>query len=151
MLVTHFYITYAPYKCTSCTTPQTTQLSLSRLIERTHSAPIHLPNSTGIFGHRAILVWGDRDITGVFSEKQTNILTLLPKSLEIGFHSIIRDLRASIPRIWYASLFVKPRSRYQKFRAILKISYKVGNWVSSPPLRREAAVVGPSSHAAAKT
>ncbi len=40
--------------------------------------------------------------------------------------SIIRGLSVSTPRIWYGSLFAKPRDRYQPFRANLKISYKVG-------------------------
>ncbi len=45
------------------------------------------------------------------------------KSLEIGFHPFIRGLSASAPRMWYASLFPKPRGRYQQFRAISKIGY----------------------------
>ncbi len=52
--------------------------------------------------------------------------TFLPKSFEIGFHSIIRGLSAATPRIWYASLFAKPRGRYQPFRAKVKISYTDG-------------------------
>ncbi len=39
-------------------TPNNTTLALSCLIERTPSAPIHLSNKTGVFGHRAILMWG---------------------------------------------------------------------------------------------
>ncbi len=38
-------------------TPQT-QLSLSCLIVCTLSTPIYLSNSPGVFGHRAILIWG---------------------------------------------------------------------------------------------
>ncbi len=65
----------------------------------------------------------------------------LPRSLEIGFHPFIRSLTVSAPRIWYASLFAKPRCRYQPSRANAKISYKVRNWHASPPppLRRETA------------
>ncbi len=55
-----FYVTYAPYKFTCCT--HHTDDSYSRLIVRTLSAPIHFPNSTGVFGHYVILIWGDRDI-----------------------------------------------------------------------------------------
>ncbi len=69
---------------------------------------------------------------------------LVPRSLEIGFHPFIRGLTTSTPRIWYASLFNKPRCRYQPSWAISKISYNVGNWYTSPPLRRETAGAGPS-------
>ncbi len=41
----------------------------------------------------------------------------------------------SAPRIWHASLFTKPRCRYQPSRA----NSKIGNWHASPPLRRETA------------
>ncbi len=34
--------------------------SHSRLIERTHSMPTHIHNSTCVFGHRAILIKGNR-------------------------------------------------------------------------------------------
>ncbi len=54
---------------------------------------------------------------------------------------------AAAPRIWYASLFTKPRCGYQPSRANSKIIYKVGNWhASSPPplLPRETAAAGPS-------
>ncbi len=44
--------------------------TLSCLIVRTPSAPIHLSNSPGVFGHRAILIWGDRDMIGGFLEEQ---------------------------------------------------------------------------------
>ncbi len=63
----------------------------------------------------------------------------------------MRGLSAPTPRIWYASLFAKPRCRYQPSRANSKISYKVGNWHASPPLRRETAATGPSFLAAATT
>ncbi len=76
---------------------------------------------------------------------------LLPRSLEIGFHPFIRGLSASAPRIWYVSLFAKPRCRYQPSRANPKISYTVGNWHVSSPLRRETAVTGPSFLAEATT
>ncbi len=56
--------------------------------------------------------------------------------------SIIWGLSASIPWIWYASLFTKPRVRYQPFRANSKISYKVGNWHLWHPLRRKTAATG---------
>ncbi len=62
---------------------------------------------------------------------------LLPRSLEIGFHPFIRGLSASAPRMWHASLFAKPRCKYQPSTANSKISFKVDNWHVSPPLRRE--------------
>ncbi len=37
---------------------------------RTLSAPIHFPNSTGTFDHRAILIWGDRAMAGEFLLEQ---------------------------------------------------------------------------------
>ncbi len=52
----YIYIYIYIYKCT-CTTHQTHN-SLPCLIVRTHSAPIYLSNSPGVFGHRAILMWG---------------------------------------------------------------------------------------------
>ncbi len=52
-------------------------------------------------------------------------------------------LCASTPYIWYASLFAKPRGRYQTFREKSTISYKAGYWHSSPPLGREPAGEGP--------
>ncbi len=54
-------------------------------------------------------------------------------------HNIARSLLTGIPRC-----------RYQTTRANSKISYKAGNWHSSPPLRREAATIEPSFLAAAK-
>ncbi len=55
-----FYVIYAPYKCTYCTHHNFP----SCLIVCTLSAPIHLSNSPGVFGHCAILIWGDRDVCG---------------------------------------------------------------------------------------
>ncbi len=43
-----------------------TQLSLYCLIVRTLSEPIHLSNASGVFGHRAILMWFDLDMAGCF-------------------------------------------------------------------------------------
>ncbi len=63
-----FYVMYTPHKCTCCTHHE--HNSLSCLIVRTLSAPIYLSNSPGVFGHRAILIWGDRDIAGGFLEEQ---------------------------------------------------------------------------------
>ncbi len=39
----------------------------SRIIVRMLSALIQLSNSTGVFGHRAILIWGYRGMAGGFS------------------------------------------------------------------------------------
>ncbi len=66
---------------------------------------------------------------------------LLPWSPEIGMHPFIRGLSSSAPQIWFARRFAKPRCRYQPSRANWKISYEVGNWHASPPLRRETAAV----------
>ncbi len=60
-----FYVTYAPYKYTCCT-HRTTKLSLSSLFVRTLSVLKHFSNSLGVFGHRTILMWGDRGMTGGF-------------------------------------------------------------------------------------
>ncbi len=68
----------------------------------------------------------------------------LPISLEIGFHPFIQGLCTSVPRIWYVSLFTKPRCRYQPSRANSQISCTDGNWHASSPIRRETAVNGPS-------
>ncbi len=57
-----FDVIYTPYKCTCC--PHHTHYSLPRLFVR---GPIHLSSSTVVFGHRAILIWGDRDMAGGFS------------------------------------------------------------------------------------
>ncbi len=76
-------------------------------------------------------------------------MTLLPRSFQIARHLIIRGFRASTPWVWYVSLFAKPRGRYQPFRANSKVSYKFGNWYSSPALRREIAAPVPSFLAAA--
>ncbi len=43
--------------------------SLSNHIVRTPSAQIHFPNSTGVFGHRAILIWGIEAWLGGHSDK----------------------------------------------------------------------------------
>ncbi len=65
-------------------------------------------------------------------------------SLKIGFHPFIRGLSAATLRIWYFSLFANPRCRYQPSRANPKISYKVGNWHASSPLRSETAAAVPN-------
>ncbi len=52
---------------------------------------------------------------------------LLPRSLEIGFHSLIRGLNASATQIWHARLFTKPRGKYQPSGADSKISCNVGS------------------------
>ncbi len=69
---------------------------------------------------------------------------LLLRSFEIGFHPFIRGFSVPTPWVWYASLFAKPRGKYQPLRANSKICYKVGDWQSSPPLQRETAATGPS-------
>ncbi len=47
-----------------------TNTTLSCLVVRTLSVPIYLSNSPGVFGYRAILIWGDRDMAGGFLEEQ---------------------------------------------------------------------------------
>ncbi len=51
-----FYVIFSSYKFTYCT--HNPHNSLSCLIVRTLSAPIYLSNPPGVFGHRAILLWG---------------------------------------------------------------------------------------------
>ncbi len=63
-----------------------------------------------------------------------NDKALLLRFFQIGFHSIVRSFSESAPRIWYASLFAKPRGRYQPVRENSKIIYKVGNWHLLPCL-----------------
>ncbi len=46
------------------------QNSYARLNVHTLSAPIRFPNSTGVFGHRAILVWWDRGMAEGFLIEQ---------------------------------------------------------------------------------
>ncbi len=41
----------------------------------------HLSKSPGVFGHRAILIWGDRGITGGFLEEQPVTFTSLTSPL----------------------------------------------------------------------
>ncbi len=76
---------------------------------------------------------------------------LLPRSLEIGFHPFIRGRSSYAPRIWYASLFAKPRCRYQPSRISSRIGYEVDNLHAPPPLRRQTATSGLSFLAAATT
>ncbi len=61
------------------------------------------------------------------------INSCLHRSFEIRFHSIMWGISVPTPRIWHA----KCRGRCQPFEANTKISYKVGNWHSSPSLRKE--------------
>ncbi len=53
---------------------------------------------------------------------------LLPRAFEIDLHHFIRGFSASASRIWNASLFARPRCRYQLSRANSKISYIIGKW-----------------------
>ncbi len=66
-LLTLSNVAYVPYKCIACS--QHTYNSLSCLIGRRSSVPIDLSNSTGIFDHRAILIWRDRVMAGGFSPR----------------------------------------------------------------------------------
>ncbi len=62
-------VIYASYKFTCCAYHK--HNSLSRLIKCTSSAPIHFPNQSGVFGHRAILIGGrggSRHGWGAFSK-----------------------------------------------------------------------------------
>ncbi len=72
-----FYVIYASYKCTCCTHHK--HKSLSCLIVHTLSTPIYLPNSPSVFGHRAILMWGDRGMAGFFFEEQPVTLQAIVK------------------------------------------------------------------------
>ncbi len=64
--------------------------------------------------------------------------TTHPGNLHVPFRKIVPFKLPLAPRIWYSSLFTKPRCRHQPSRANSKICYKVGNWHASPPLQREA-------------
>ncbi len=67
-----------------------------------------------------------------------------PSLFKLAIQKKLRDLHklyiSSSPRIWHASLFVKPRRRYQSFRANSKIS-----WHTLPSLRRKTAAATTSS------
>ncbi len=67
------------------------------------------------------------------------------KTLELSASGKRMRTSPHLPWIWYASLVAKPCCRYQPSRANSKISYKAGNWQTSPPLWRETAATGPSS------
>ncbi len=61
----------------------------------------------------------------------------------------VQDLSKSVffplyGALLHASLFAKPHGRYQPFRANSNIRYNFGNWLSTPPLRKETAAAGPS-------
>ncbi len=63
LLSTHILVIYTPYHCTCCTHHR--HNSFSCLIVRKLSAPMYLSNSPDVFGHRAMLIWGDRGMAGV--------------------------------------------------------------------------------------
>ncbi len=65
-----FYVIYAPTKCTFCT--HHTHNALSSLIVGTLSEPIHIPNSPGVFGHRAVLTMGGSGRGWKFFSHRTN-------------------------------------------------------------------------------
>ncbi len=67
-----FYVIFSSYKFTYCTHHK--HNSLLRLIVRTLSAPIQFPNSTAVFGHRAILTMGGSDRGWGFLIEQTDML-----------------------------------------------------------------------------
>ncbi len=73
-----FYVIYAPYKCTCCTHHK--HNSLSCLIVHTLSAPIYLSNSPGVFGHRAILIWGIETWLGFFSKNYPILIKIMSVS-----------------------------------------------------------------------
>ncbi len=68
-----------------------TTTQLPRLIERTLSAPIYVSNSTGVFGHRAILMWGDRGMTGGFIIEQTHTLHSLLITEKFTYSNVCRS------------------------------------------------------------
>ncbi len=58
------FVTFPPSLFTLSTLP------ISRLIVRTLSAPMYFFNSTGVFGHRALVFWGGQGVAGGFLEEQ---------------------------------------------------------------------------------
>ncbi len=95
-----FYVSYAPYKCTFCTHHKYNAHSC--LIVRTLSAPIHLSNSPGVFGHRAILMWGYRGMARVFSKNNLLPSQFLAHHAAIeqkNDHSYLRVLKFMKPHI----------------------------------------------------
>ncbi len=81
--------------------------------------------------------------------EEIRLLIFMMRSMEIGFHPIIRGSSSSTPLVWYDGLFVKPCSRCQLSGMNSKVAYKVVNWHPSPSLRRVTAAVRPSFLAAA--
>ncbi len=65
-------------------TPQTYNY-LRCLIVRTLSAPIYLSNSTDVFGHRAILMWGIEAWLGIFHLELSDTLNVRAHDHSIGF------------------------------------------------------------------
>ncbi len=104
---------------------------------------------------RLVAVIESLEATVHSANKAKRLILMIRRSFQdlsnLVFLPFIRGLSASAPRIWYASLFAKPRCRYQPSRANSKISYKVGNWHASPPLWRETSATGPSFLAVATT
>ncbi len=74
--------------------------SPSRFIQRTQSAQIHFSNSIGAFGHRAILIWGDRGMDGGFLLELTYLyranVPRLPQSETLQTLLIIPRLQSGI-------------------------------------------------------
>ncbi len=72
LIYSHFTLSTHPTNVPELHTKQ--HNSLFRRVGRTSSAPIHLSNSTGVFGHRAILIKGDQSMAGGFLLEQTHTL-----------------------------------------------------------------------------
>ncbi len=84
LLSIHLLRYLATYKCTCCTHHK--HHSQSCLIARTLSAPIHLFNSPGVFGHRAILTMGgggSRHGSGFSRRKTCNLQPLSRKLWQV--------------------------------------------------------------------
>ncbi len=85
------------------------------------------------------------------ASKARRLIFNIRRSFQDLSKSAFIPLYEAAPRIWYASLFAEPRFRYQLSRANSKVSYKVGSWHASSPLRRQTAAAGPSFFALATT
>ncbi len=75
-LVIYSLFTLSSHPVNAPTVHITKHNSYSHLIVCTLSAPIHFPNSTGVFGHRAILTMGDRTVAGGFLIEQTDLFQI---------------------------------------------------------------------------
>ncbi len=96
------------------------------------SAPIYLSNSPGVFGHRAILMWGDRGMAGGFPIEQTDMFQIqtffLPPTQREGSSFLVRVVKYwnNLP----ASVVTAPSVKI--FKKIFPIDRNFPNFLSLP-------------------